>query len=111
MNKQNDTNKSYVAMVACAICEEPTNELILDRRLRNTFERFVKTGAVCETCKKKYLSKGVLLIDRENGDFAVIKDEAFEGLFSQRIPTGKICFTEAGLVQKLTKEAGQDEIT
>lgn len=58
---------------------------------------------VCDDCKDKYLSKGVLLINPENGRLVVLKDEAFNRIFDKPIPKGKIAFTDNKVLDLIQK--------
>ena len=55
---------------------------------------------VCEKCQKEHLSKGVLLINPNNGRFIVLKDEAFKRIFNAEMPPKKIAFTDDELLDK-----------
>ena len=88
------TDKSYVTLATCPICRKETGKLLLDRRLRPKFEMHTQTPEPCDSCRKKYLSKGVMLYNPETGSLAVIKTTAFKKLFNQAIPTGHIAFAE-----------------
>lgn len=85
----------------CMICHE---EVILLAR-KNARGELPEKGSimpeVCDKCKKKYLSKGVLLINPNNGRLVVLKDEAFKNIFSEPIPDKKIAFTDDELLDKL----------
>jgi hypothetical protein len=96
-------DKSYVTMEKCVICGKPTNALFLDRRLRSVFERYTTTPtSVCDACRKKYLSEGVMMINPQSGRLLVLKDEAFKRLFPQiPIPKGKITFAEEEVFERI----------
>lgn len=94
-------SKSYVTIQICPICQGEMG-LLLDRRLKDSFE--MKTcipGQVCDKCEKKYLSKGVMLINPENGKLAVIKDEAFKRIFNKPLPPRKIGFADDAVINQL----------
>lgn len=94
--------KSYVTMAVCPICHKENGTILMDRRLKDTFNKYtVDPAGVCDKCKEEYLSKGVLLIDPKKGDLTVIKDGAFKRIFDKEIPKGKIAFVESGVFQKL----------
>ena len=94
-------DKSYVTMAICPICLEETGDLLMDMNLRDSFEMRTITPEPCETCREKYLSEGVLLFAPETGGIVVLKDEAFERIFSQKVPAGKVALCEAGVIEKL----------
>ena len=65
---------------------------------------------VCDACRNKYLNKGTLLIevvnpnqnkDTPTGNIMVIKDLAFESVFHQKPPSGKIVQVEIGIMQRM----------
>lgn len=56
---------------------------------------------VCDECREKYLSQGVLLINPDNCNFVVVKDEAFSRIFDSSVPKGKIAFTEQKVLDML----------
>ena len=84
----------------CMICHE---EVILLAR-RDARGELPEKGSimpqVCDECKGKYLDKGVLLINPDNGNFVVLKDEAFKRIFNEEIPPQKIAFTDDELLDK-----------
>ena len=74
----------------------------------------VTTIEPCNKCKKKYLSKGVLLLEAKKepigktqpiptGKLTILKDKAFSKIFNKPIPKQKICFVEVGILDKMTK--------
>ncbi len=88
-------DKSYVTMKECPICKGDTGSILMDKRLRNSFEmRTINPGNTCDKCRNKYLSKGVLLINPQNGGLVVIKDGAFKKVFDKPIPKRKIAFVD-----------------
>lgn len=94
--------KSFVTLSVCPICKKETGELLLDRRLRNTFGMHtINPTRVCDACKKKYLNKGVMLINPETGSLVVIKDEAYKRIVNKPIPKSKIAFAEETVLMKL----------
>lgn len=96
------SDKSYVTLLSCPICQGETGELLLDRRLKPTFHRkTVLPYSVCENCKKTYLKKGTLLIVPTSGRLVVLKDSAFKRIFKKPIPPMKICYVEDELIDKL----------
>lgn len=94
-------NKSYVTLAVCPICHKETGELLLDRRLREKFDMYTVTPNPCDKCKKKYLLKGVMIMNPENGRLVVIKDSAFRKMFTIPIPKGKIMFAHDDIMDKL----------
>ena len=99
-------DKSYVTLEVCVICGKDTGALFLDRRLKNSFEMHTSfPNSVCDGCREKYLSKGVMLINPKNGKLVVIKDEAFKRIFKCKIPEGKIGYTDDELLEKLNRDA------
>ncbi len=93
--------KSHVTLAVCPICLEETGDILMDPHLRDSFERRTITPEPCETCREKYLSDGVLLLAPATGGIVVLKDEAFERIFSQKVPAGKVALCEAGVIEKL----------
>lgn len=94
--------KSYVTMEGCPICQKENGTILLDRRLRNTFDRItINPTGVCDKCKKKYLKSGVLLINPHNLRLAVIKISAFKRIFNMPVPEKHIAFMEDEVFDKL----------
>jgi hypothetical protein len=70
----------------------------------------------CPKCRRKYLSKGVLLVEAikdnahpENsptltGGVLVLRDEAFKQLIDMPIPPRKIALVEPGLIEMIANE-------
>ena len=98
------TDKSHVSMECCAICHEETGTILLDTKLRQKFEMHtINPASVCQECKDKYLSKGVLLINPKTGSLVVISDEGFKRMTDMPIPQKKIVFAEEEMIQQLIK--------
>jgi len=96
--------KSYVTLALCPICKEETGELLMDRRLKPTFEMHtIVPHSVCEKCREKYLKEAVLLINPKTGSLVVIKDEAFKGMFNKDIPPQRIAFCDEEVLEKINK--------
>ena len=101
----------------CIICGKQKNQIAL---LGAGYKKQAPMSMVtepepCEECKKKYLSKGVMMVEAEQvhygysgkvkyaptGKLAVIKDIAFKKIFKTPIPQHKIAFAEIGLLDKM----------
>lgn len=95
------SDKSYVTMALCPICKGETDFLLLDRRLRPTFERYTITHEPCDKCREKYLKKGTMLMNPKTGSLVVLKDSAFKRVINKPIPKGKICFVDEEVLIKL----------
>jgi len=89
-------SKSYVTMIrrTCVVCDKEydTNELALDKRLRDTFERYTNMGlGVCpDHMKDGYVVLIGIEPDKSNndsvwrtGETVYIKREAFTKIFTQ----------------------------
>ena len=94
-------DKSFVTIAVCPICGEETGDLLIDTKLRDSFEMRTVTPEPCKACREKYLSEGVLLFAPETGGIVVLKDAAYERIFSQKVPAGKVALCEAGVIEKL----------
>jgi len=94
--------KSYVTIPVCPICKKELNMILLDRRLKERFEMHtVMPTEVCDSCRKTYLSKGVLIINPNTGRLVVLKDSAFKRIMSIPIPKSKIIFAHDDVLDKL----------
>lgn len=95
-------DKSYVSLAICPICKEETGELLLDKRLRDVFEKHTITPNVCAKCREQYLLEGIMLFNPKTGSLVVIKDSAFKKVFEgQEIPKQKICFCTEEVLNRL----------
>lgn len=94
-------DKSFVTIAVCPICGEETGDLLIDTKLRESFGMHTVTPESCKACREKYLSEGVLLFAPETGGVVVLKDAAYERIFSQKVPDGKVALCEAGVIEKL----------
>jgi len=77
---------------------------------------FVDDIEPCSKCRKKYLSKGVLLVEAKEdrahpedtptmtGSVLVLKNDAFKQLFEMPIPPRKIAFVEVGIIEMIANE-------
>lgn len=90
----------------CIMCGKDKNEIaLLGAAYKEKAPMHMVTSIEpCEDCKNQYLSKGVLLFESldgktPTGSFAVIKDEAFQKMFSMEIPKHKICFVDSEIIK------------
>ena len=85
----------------CMICREEVI-LMATRDGRGELpEKDTIMPEVCGKCESKYLIKGVLLINPNNGKLVVIKNEAFEKMFDTEIPKHKIAFTDDEVLDRI----------
>ena len=83
------TDKSYVGLTRCFYCGEP-NEILLDRRLRNTLERdlgIIDTEP-CPSCAE-YMEQGVIflgIVPPANGQIPVVEFKDKRGKVISRVP-------------------------
>jgi hypothetical protein len=93
----------------CVICQR---EVILMAK-RDMKEPLPPNGCVlprvCEECRKKYLSEGILLICLETGSFAVLKDEAFKRLFDRELPHMRVARTDDAVIKKIIQMGKEAE--
>jgi len=101
MKERTHMDKSFVTIAVCPICGEETGDLLIDTKLRESFGMHTVTPEPCKACREKYLSEGVLLFAPETGGIVVLKDAAYERIFSQKVPAGKVALCEAGVIEKL----------
>jgi len=106
-------------LATCIICGEETGEIaFLGANYKGEAPKnMVLTVKPCEKCHKKYLTKGVLLVEAEEkqvrkhlkrvptGLITVIRNEAFKTVFQQDIPKDKIVFVEVGILQLLKEQS------
>lgn len=96
--------KSYVTIALCPICKKDLNMLLMDRRLKPTFNMHtVIPHEVCNDCKKKYLSIGVMLISPKTGSLVVLKTATFKKLFTKPVPKTHIVFCEDTVLEHINK--------
>lgn len=88
------SDKSFVTMTVCPICQQETGDLLLDTQVRDVFERHTMTPEPCQECRENYLSHGVLIIAPKTDRIAVITDDAFRRAFNMDLPEKKIAFCE-----------------
>jgi hypothetical protein len=94
--------KSYVTIERCLICQGDTGSLFLDRRLKESFEMYTSTPAsLCDKCRKKYLTHGVMMINPQSGDLVVLKDSAFKRIFDKPLPPKKIAFCDQEVIDHI----------
>jgi len=95
------SDKSYVSMGLCPICHKENGTILMDRRLKDTFEMHTLTAEPCDACKKKYLTKGVMVLNPETGDVVVLKLSAFKRIFTCPVPPKHIIFAHDDVMQRL----------
>ena len=110
-------------MPICIICHEDKGEIAL---LGSAYKgeapmKMLVDIQPCDKCTKKYLKKGTLLVEMENkipegkskaqmiptGAVTVLKDSAFEGVFNQKVPKGKIVQVEIGILKMLQDQVNE----
>lgn len=113
-------DKSYVTMEqnVCVVCTRKfdTGAILLDRRMRNVFEKETATGwGMCAECKQFAADGFVQLVeckgDHEGtmkpgdadrtGRICRLKKDAFERVFQQPAPKGGCMFIAPGIIEKL----------
>ncbi len=111
MEKNNPTvDPTHVAMAVCPICGE-TSGVILSTEIENghlkkvfTRKYYVDPTIVCPACREKYLTDGILLINPESCNLAVLKLSAYERIFpGQVITDDHIVFADEALIETLMK--------
>lgn len=107
------SEKSHVSMAVtvCPLCEgkEPTNEILLDKRLRASMERETVVGIrVCQKCVKEATDNQqiILLTAHENGhltgEIMHIKESAFTQVFpGEEVPPGRVAMVSQEVTQEL----------
>ena len=85
----------------CLICRSP----ILFETTQKIWGSSEQNGAtltnICRDCREKYLSLGVALVNPETDSVIVIMDEAYETIFNQPIPKGKIVRVEKTIIEQI----------
>ena len=101
---------THVAMSVCPICGEETGVVlsitIEKGELKKVFDRkyYVDPTIVCPTCRQKYLTNGIMLINPQSGSLAVLTLSAYERMFpGQVITDDHIVFADEELVEMLVK--------
>jgi hypothetical protein len=91
----------------CLICGEAKGKKSLRR------DRFLDMVEPCKKCREEYLAGGVLLVEVAEGEpwlgeepnitgrIMVVKDEAFQRIFTIPLPPHKIAFVEYGVFEKI----------
>jgi len=118
------SEKSYVTLEQhlCPACgaAHDTGALLLDRRLKDTFEMKTTTGwEICPSCKEKIDEGYVVLVECDpsksgepgktlspsnafrTGYIAYVRLAAFEMIFTQPAPEKRVVFVEIGVIDKL----------
>ena len=87
----------------CILCGKSKNEIaLLGAGYKGEAPmNMVTSPEPCAKCKKKYLSKGTMMVDPNTGDLIVMKDTAFNKMFNKPIPKQKIAFTDQDLLKKI----------
>jgi len=97
-------DKSYVTMEVCPICKGDTENILIDRRIKDVFEkRTINPRNTCNKCREIYLKEGVLIINPETVSLVVLKEEAFSRIFNIPIPNDRIAFAHEEMIQRLTE--------
>jgi len=122
------TDKSHVSMETnqCLVCmkEFETGAILLDRTLRDRFERHTCTGpGLCEEHKKLHDDGYIALIEvseapagesasldevmraKRTGQVAHVRREAWEGLTDVECDV-PVCLVEEGVIAKLVEMSG-----
>lgn len=127
------SEKSYVTLeqVLCTACGNPyeSGNLLLDKRLRERFERHTVTGmrGLCPACQKQVADGRVILVavdlakseQKPNGNIdplkahrtgpmAYIRREAFERVFNAQPPSGGVAFVPDSVIETLSAIATKE---
>jgi len=101
---------THVAMSVCPICGEETGVIlstaIENGKLKKVFDHkyYVDPTIVCPTCREKYLTNGIMLINPQSCNLAVLKLSAYERMFpTQVITDDRIVFADDALIEMLMK--------
>ena len=113
-------DKSFVTMEKqiCVVCGKQfdTGSLLLDTRLKDSFDMYTVTGfGMCDSCTELKDKGFIALIEATNnptdslsqqeanrtGRIAHLKLEAFKEIFNVPAPKGGICFVQEGVIAKL----------
>ena len=118
-------SKSYVTMQqeVCLVCAKAfdTGAILMDRRMRDTFEHKTVTGwGLCPDCKSKHDGGYVALVAvdedlstpgpdgkltaegaHRTGAVAHIRREVWPKIFDAPVPDGPLCFMEPGVLTAL----------
>lgn len=94
----------------CIICGKDKNEIaLLGAGYKGKAPMHMVTSVEpCEACRKKFLDKGVLLLEGEQtpkgpvptGKLVVLKNKAFKGMFNTDVPKRKIAFVDKEVFEK-----------
>jgi hypothetical protein len=100
-------DKSYVTMGLCPICEKENGSILMDRRLRDTFDRYTMTAEPCDKCRAEHLTdKGVLILCEGRG-IIVMTDKTFKKAFpTMTIPPKRIAQCKQDLFDLIAKNIG-----
>jgi hypothetical protein len=122
-------DKSYVTLVVaiCPVCttEHQTGDLLLDTRMRDTFERTTVTGfALCPACKQLHDDGYLALVGIDEskstqpykpdsvyrtGQVAHIRYHVAQDIFGQDFSKHTFIFADNELLTKLTAMAGEQQ--
>lgn len=112
------TDKSYVTLEqqCCIVCGKTfdTGSILMDRRLRNTFEHHTVTGwGMCPEHQKLKDDGFTALVEIDEkkttdmnnpyrtGCLAHVRNEVWENIFDTPLPPKGVCFVEIGVLAKL----------
>jgi len=120
-------SKSYVTMEqhVCGICGVTfdSGAILLDKRMREKFERHTVTGygtcpdcqakldegyvalVGCDESKSKLLNNGRMNPEgaHRTGDLIHIRESVWENIFNTPVPEGGVCFCDAKVIEHLKK--------
>lgn len=94
------SEKSYVSMGICPICEKENGSILLDRRLKPSMGRYTQTLDPCDKCKAEILPHCVLLFTKESEHSKevigriTVPNEIFEICLNRPVPEQKIAFCD-----------------
>jgi hypothetical protein len=64
-------------------------------------------ASLCDKCRKKYLTLGVLLVNPKSGDLVVLKNEAFKRIFGKELPKQRIAYCDQEVIDQLNRGANE----
>ena len=95
-------SRQRLVMGICPLCNRSNGELMYLDDVEGIFALHMRSTTPCNACKKRHLSKGVLLVTSGTYRTLILKEESFVRVFNSNIPRSRTIVISEGEMDDLT---------
>lgn len=104
-------SRKRLVMGICPLCNRSNGELMYLDDVEGIFALHMRSTTPCNACKKRHLSKGVLLVTSGSYRAMVITNDAFQRVFVSKIPASKVVIISEGEMDELISMLRDDLVS